>query len=324
MTDINNNIVELLLQHKSIKEIACLLCLSEKQVYMRIKQIIGYGYNFKPEYISNSDIHYIINKKYNEEKSNSIKINMLNDKEFRCIIISDTHIGNIGYDMDLIKWIYEYAAKNDIHIIFNCGDFIDGVHSTNRRVLTDLESQINTLIKKHPYDKNINVFTILGNHDLHSLAFDGIDIMKIISKYRYDIIPIGYGKGVVNLKKDSILLQHELSVDKNPQIETDSKLIISGHGHMMKTKIFGDGMILCAPSLSSATCDKKIKVIPGFIDLRINFYQDKFDFIEAKHLVINPSIYEISESRCKMSEVYYGREIDKTFEKKKLTRKQNN
>ena len=317
MTDINKKIVELLLQHKSIKEIACLLSLSEKQVYMRINQIIGYGYNFKPEYISNSDIHYIINKKYYEEKNNTVKINMLNDKEFRCIIISDIHIGNIGYDMDLLKSVYEYAAKNGIHIIFNCGDFIDGVHSTNKRILTDLESQIYTLIKKHPYDKNINVFTVLGNHDLHSLFFDGIDIMKIISKYRYDIIPIGYGKGVVNLKKDSILFQHELSVDKNPYVDADSKLIVSGHGHMMKTKIFGDGMILCAPALSSATCDKKIKVVPGFIDLRIDFYKDKFDFIEARQFIVDPLICEVSQSRCKISEVYYDREIDKSFEKKK-------
>ena len=321
MTEINKHIIELLMQHKSIKEISYLLNLSEKQVYVRIKQIIDYGYNFKPEYICNSDIHYIINKKYYEEKSNSIKINMLNDKEFRCIIISDTHIGNIGYDMDLLKRIYEYASNNNIHIIFNCGDVIDGVHSTNKRILNDLESQIYTLIKKHPYDKDINVFMILGNHDLHSLYFDGIDIMKIISKYRYDLIPIGYGKGIVNLKKDSILFQHELSVDKNPQIITDSKLIVSGHGHMMKSKIFGDGMILCAPALSSATCDKKIKVIPGFIDLRIDFYKDKFDFIEARHFIVDPFLCEVSQSRCKISEVYYGREINETFEKKKTYKK---
>ena len=77
MTEINNKIIELLMQHKSIKEISCLLNLTEKQVYMRINHIINCGYNFKPEYLSNSDIHYIINKKYYEEKSNSVKINML-------------------------------------------------------------------------------------------------------------------------------------------------------------------------------------------------------------------------------------------------------
>ena len=304
MTELNKLALELLKQHKSIKEISCLLNITEKQVYTRIKQIIGYGYNLKPEYICNSDIHYIIDRKYNNKNNNSIRINMLNDSEFRCIIISDTHIGNIGYDMDLLKIVYEYAAKNNIHIIFNCGDVIDGVHSTSPRILTSLESQINTLIKKHPYDKDINVFMVLGNHDLHSLFFDGIDILKIISKYRYDIVPIGYGKGIVNLKKDSILFQHELSIDKNPDITTNSKLIISGHGHMMKTKIFDDGMLLCAPALSRATSDKKMLVIPGFIDLRIEFNKDKFDYMEAKHFVINPNVYEISESRCKIGSVY--------------------
>jgi len=321
MTDINNNIIELLLQHKSIKEIACMLNLTEKQVYFRIKQIIDYGYNFKPKYISNSDIHYIINKNYYEEKNNSVKINMLNDKEFRCIIISDTHIGNIGYDMNFLKRVYEYAAKNDIHIIFNCGDVIDGTYSTNKRILADFESQVTALIKKHPYDKNINEFIVLGNHDLHSLCFDGLDILKIISKYRYDLIPIGYGKGVVNLKKDSILLKHELSVAKNPDIKTDSKLIISGHGHMMKTKTFGDGMIICAPSLSRTTPDRTQKVIPGFIDLRIEFYKEKFDYIEARHFIVDPIVCEVSQSRCKIGEVYYGIEKNESFAKRKRLKK---
>lgn len=317
MTDINNNVIELLLQHKSIKEIACMLNLSEKQVYVRIKQIIDYGYNFKPEYISNSDIHYIINKHYCEENNNSVKINMLNDKEFRCIIISDTHIGNIGYDIDLLKRVYEYAKKNNVHIIFNCGDVVDGIHSSNRRLLTDFESQVDTLIKKHPYDKDINVFMVLGNHDLHSLFFDGLNLLKIISKYRYDLIPLGYGKGVVNLKKDSILLKHELSVDKNPEIKTNSKLIISGHGHMMKTKMFGDEIVICAPSLSKASPDITQKVIPGFIDLRIEFYKEKFDYIEARHFIVDPLVCEVSQSRCKIGEVYHKIEKEEVFVKKK-------
>lgn len=319
MTDTNNKILDLLRQHISIREIGCLLNLTEKQVYTRIKQIINCGYNLKPEYLCNSDIYYIIDRKYNNHNNNSVKINMLKDNIFRCIIISDTHIGNIGYDMELFKKVYEYAAKNDIHVIFNCGDVIDGIHSSNPRILKDLESQVSTLINKHPYDKNINEFIVLGNHDLHSLFFDGIDIVKIISKYRYDLIPIGYGKGIVNLKKDSILLEHELSVDKNPDIKSDSKLIISGHGHMMKTKIFKNCMVLCAPSLSSATSDKNKMVIPGFIDLKIDFYKDKFDFIEAHHFIINPKVCEISQSRCKIGEVY--NDMEEHYGKRKVYKK---
>lgn len=304
ITKMNAEIVNLLCQHKSIKEISCLLNITEKQVYTRIKQIINYGYNLKPEYLSNSDIYYTLDNRYNVKKDNSVRINLLDNYQFRCIVISDTHIGNEKFEFDYLKRVYDYAARNGHHIILNCGDVIEGTHTSDKKKLKDIESQVNALVKRHPYDKNINVFTILGNHDIHSLHFDGLDISKIITNSRYDIIPIGYGKGVVNIAKDSLLLKHELSVTKNPEIEDNSKLTIVGHGHMMKTKIYKDAMYLCAPTLSKVSPDKTKTVLPGFIDLRIEIEKGKFDYIEARHFILNPRECEISQSRCKIKELY--------------------
>ena len=70
----------------------------------------------------------------------------------------------------------------------------------------NLYSQIEYFIKKYPYDKSINNFMIFGNHDYHSLHFDGFDISKTIKNSRYDIIPIGFGQGNVNVKNDNIIL----------------------------------------------------------------------------------------------------------------------
>ena len=44
MTDINKKVIELIGQNRSIKEIANILNISERQLYVRIKQIIKYGY----------------------------------------------------------------------------------------------------------------------------------------------------------------------------------------------------------------------------------------------------------------------------------------
>lgn len=304
MTDINKNIIELIGRNKSIKEISSILGISEKQFFVRLKQIINYGYQIIPSYSYNSDIYYkLVKDNYTEEK-NVVKLKMPNSiKEFRCIVISDNHIGNVDSDINLLNYVYEYATKNNINIILNCGDLIEGVHSTYKRNLNDIYDQIETIIKKYPYDKNINNFVIFGNHDYHSLHYDGLDIGKRIKNARYDIIPIGFGKGIVKLKEDSLLLEHELSVVENPNLGDDIKLVISGHGHMMKTKPY-DRFYLCAPTLSYVYPDKNKDILPGFIDLEICFEKDKIDFVEAKHLVITPKIYEVSHSKCRIKKLF--------------------
>lgn len=304
MTDINNKIIQMIKENRSIKDIGSILNLSEKQVYLRIKQIINYGYQIKPIYSYNSDINYEIVKDFYNKEDNSIDIKMENtDKEFRCIVISDTHIGNVDSDIDLLKRIYEYASKNDINIILNCGDIIEGVYSTDRKSLNNIEAQIETIIKKHPYDKNINNFMIFGNHDYHSIHYDGLDISKTISNARYDIVPIGYGKGLVNIKEDRLLLSHELSVVDNPKIDYDHNIVLCGHGHMMKTKLY-DKLYICIPTLSNVFPDKTKDVIPGFVDLKIEFGKNRFEFVEAKHMIITPKIYEIGQSKCRVKSIF--------------------
>lgn len=301
MTDIDKLIINLIENNKGIKEISNILNMSEKKLYFRIKQIINYGYQLKPSYNYNSDIYYkIMNEEY-EDINNEVSIKISNsNEEFRCIVISDTHIGNIDSDIDLLKKVYDYASKEGINIILNCGDLIEGVHSTSKKNINSLEDQMDFFVKKHPYDKNIRVFTILGNHDYHSLYYDGISILKVIKNLRYDIIPIGYGKGFVNIKKDYLMLEHELSIVENPEISRDTKISLVGHGHMMKTKLY-DKLYLCIPSLSNVSPDKTKEIIPGFVDLNISFNHNKFDYIEAKHVIIAKKLYEASISRCRLN-----------------------
>ena len=60
MTEINNKIIKMIEENKSLKEISILLGLSEKQVYVRIRQIINYGYQVISRYSYNADIYYKI------------------------------------------------------------------------------------------------------------------------------------------------------------------------------------------------------------------------------------------------------------------------
>lgn len=303
MTDINKSIIELIEQNKSIKEISSILGISEKQFFVRLKQIINYGYQIVPSYSYDSSIHYKIVRDNYIKENNTIKIEMPSSiKKFRCIVISDTHIGNFDSDINLFKRVYEYASKNNINTILNCGDILEGVHTSDSKKIKNIYSQVETFIKKYPYDKNINNFIIFGNHDYHSLHYDGLDISKRIENSRYDIIPIGYGKGIVKLKEDRLLLEHKLSVVEDQDIGSDCKLCLVGHGHMMKSKFY-DKLFICIPTLSYVSPDKTKEVIPGFVDMTIHFQKGFFEFLEINHLIITPKICKISETRCRMKQL---------------------
>lgn len=303
MTDINLKVLQLINQKKSLKEIASILNMTEKQLIIRIKQLINYGYNIDTTYHYNSDIYY-----------NIIKDNMLNNKKFgiempdsvntfKCLVISDLHIGSQSADIKLVDKVYEYAVKNGINIIINCGDIIEGDYTTYKKVIPDFHGQMEYFLDKYPYDKNVINIMLLGNHDRHSLTNNGFDMARCIGNSRYDMIPIGYGNGSIRIKNDKILLYHKLYKDFKPKIEPGNKLLLSGHGHMMKTKV-RDILWIGAPALSYKSNDNTKSILPGFIEMDISLEHDKFEYIEAKHLVIAPQIIEMSETRCRVKNLF--------------------
>lgn len=301
MTELNLKILDLINENKSLKEMSSILGLSEKQLYIRIRQIINYGYSLEPNYTYDSDIYYKINtRNISKISDNNITINVPTDlKQLRCIAISDLHIGNINSNIDLLKKVYDYAAKNNIHVIFNCGDLLEGMHTCDKRNINSIYDQIEYVIQKYPYDESINNYLIFGNHDYHAFYHNGLDVSKKIENSRHDIVSLGFGQGIVNIKKEKILLQHELCAVDLPKIEDDVKLALVGHGHMMKTKVY-DTLLLCLPSLSYVCPDKTKENIPSFVDIELHFTRDNFEFIRAKQMLVEPSIAPISESRCRM------------------------
>lgn len=303
MTDTNEKVINLINQNKNIKEIAKILNITEKQLFIRIKQLIQKGYSLEPSYSYNSDIHYTLKKEIKYSDRNRISIKMANDKNnFRCLVISDLHIGSINSDIKLINIVYDYAAKNNINIILNCGDIIEGDYTSSLKNIKDIYSQLEYFIKKYPYDKNINNFMILGNHDYHSLIQDGLDVFKAIKNSRYDIVPIGYGQASVNVKNDNIILFHKLKDGFKPIINGE-KIVLSGHSHMMKTKL-RDIFWIGIPTLSYKSNDKTKDVIPGFVDLSIDIENNRFEYAEAKHLIITPKIIQVSEVRGKVKTLF--------------------
>ena len=308
MTETNKRILELIRNDKSSKEIANELGISEKQLWIRLKQIISGGYQIQSRYYSDSSIKYSIKRNLDEEINTGTRLCVPSgSKELRVIAISDTHIGNKGSDIDLIKRVYEYAAKNDINIIFNCGDLIEGDYTTDRKSIENVEDQVSYLIKNYPYDKNILNFAIVGNHDLHSLYCSGFNVIKRINTGRQDIIPTGYVIGNINIKGDLIVLKHELESVSLPEIRNEANIVLVGHGHMMKTKLY-EKLFVCIPSLSHVSPDKTRENVPGFVDIKFSFDKKRIDYLELKHLILTPKVLEVSESRCKVKQLFRDQE----------------
>ena len=72
---------------------------------------------------------------------------------------------------------------------------------------------------------------------------------------------------------------------------------------MMKTKL-RDIFWLGIPTLSYKSNDKTKNVIPGFVDLNIAMSNNKFEFLEAKHMIINPNVIQVSETRGRVKTLF--------------------
>ena len=303
MNGLNKAIIEYIKDKKSLKEICKLLNMSEKQLYLRIKQLINYGYMIEPSYMYDSNIHFNLKKDDYIRQENKVSIIMPKDSNnFRCLVTSDLHIGSL--DSDIVGYVYEYAIKNGINNILICGDILEGDYTSSPTNIKAVDSQAEYFVKKYPYDRNINNFVILGNHDHYSLKNEGYNVAEYIKNNRYDIVPIGHGQGSVNVKNDNIILFHKLYDGFKPEFTTE-KIILSGHSHMMKTKL-RDKFWIGIPTLSNKSNDKTKEIIPGFVDLSIDMEKDIFEYAEAKHMIITetPKIIQVSEVRGKVKTLF--------------------
>ena len=137
-------IINLINKSISMKEISRYLNISEKELWIKIKQLISNGYNIDLKYHINSNINFEINRDIEEKQEQKIFIPS-DIKEVRFIAVSDLHVGDKDSDLKLADNVYNYAVKNGINTIFIGGDIIQGNY--NKPIdLTDIENQTETFI----------------------------------------------------------------------------------------------------------------------------------------------------------------------------------
>ena len=297
MTQSNNIILKMVAENKTINEMCSLTGLTRKQVYRRLLMLENYGYNIKRKYYYSGDIVYSFN---DLKESNNVRIIMPNNQEkFVAIVLSDLHIGSGLESLKALDMIYNYCAKEGITIIINSGDFIDGnskLYRQNKK-LYDLQKQIEYALKYHPFDENILNFVLFANHDIEPLRYEGIDIEKVVTNTRHDIVSLGYRIGKVNIKNDSITVFHPTPVvnQKSDPLSNGSKIVLYGHTHDLKyTSYPNKVLVISVPSLSNVHINNDVK-IPKAIKMTLNFKNEMVTSAIFEDLLVHDKIYKIGE-----------------------------
>ena len=295
MTENQKNVLNMINNEQSISRIISKLDISEKRLIKIIQSLENKGYCIKKKYNMNGEI-FFDKKSIQDGKTYDIKTNSKNN---RLLVISDTHLGSKFDRIDLLDKVYEYAIKNNIHIILHCGDFLDGIYNDNGRTKNkNIELQCKYALSKYPSDKSITNFLIFGNHDYASLKKYGIDIKTVIENNRIDIIPIDYGYGTVKICNENITMYHKLS--NNSRLKSNSKINLIGHTHKCSSDFGNNCLDIYVPSL----CDLSIHndfLGKGMLDINLRFNNNILMETDVSHLIFEPKTIVCSENSYQFS-----------------------
>ena len=276
----NQLILRMIEKQLTLNEMANFLWQSPRRIYQEINRMKNEGYFIAPNYFDDGEVKFA---QIDRATSHTIKIGLTNDDFFKALIVSDMHIGNECENLDYIYKAYDYARDNDIHIILNCGDLIDGNFSRGGQIVTDIDKQIERVLTYYPYDRTILNIICLGNHDYSSVecGFNMEDALLL----RPDLVSAGYGISLINIGKDQFVMKHGTSGLFGC---IPNKLILKGHSHKAGVKINSNNYILNIPPLSDLCFAHQEN--PGMIDMRLSLSNGYIHTGYFKHLSVKDKI----------------------------------
>lgn len=303
MSDQTVQLLQLLKEGKTCNEICSILRISNKQLFNNLTNLKNKGILVKAKYYANGiisyrNIHALADIDTVQSQRNLNIITSHQETEFKSLLISDLHFGNSLERLDLLDKAFEYCINNGIHIIFCCGDLIDGTFSQENQNIKDTYMQIEHFVKHYPFDKNILTFGVAGDHDISALWNNGQNIVEILKNYRHDIIIGGYNNTIVNIKNDKILLYH--SIMNGKMLFPDAPIILHGHPHKYGINIQEENTLqILVPSLSDIN-----QSFPTAIEMNLQFKKGYIElvclkqiFFESKNYVLNEIEYDLLKNR---------------------------
>lgn len=294
MDEDNAKIIEMIKNGKSANEMASILGISNKQLYIKLNRLKCYGINLDRFYHDNGNITYGVKSVFNNEDKDIFIVGnpmQSTNRIYRIIAVSDEHRESKYSDNRYMEIVYDYAKKNGINIIFNSGDVFEGFmpSSIYKVNYSDPIDMIDSTIKKYPFDKNIINFMIGGNHDMSFYEKFNIDIGEMINSRRHDMVFTGYGLSKVVLSKINIFMRHDLgkTYKNNTKLDIESAcgIVLSGHEHRFKIREHANSLYIKVPTLSDIMINNEM--CPCFLDITINTGNNTISLVNVKELWLN-------------------------------------
>jgi predicted MPP superfamily phosphohydrolase len=151
-------------------------------------------------------------------------------------VVSDNHMGSLYCDYALLNYAYDVFEKEGIEIVLNAGDLVDGINMFKGHSFElgyqGADKQAELVKERYPKKDGMITYFICGNHDYSFYKHGGLDIGKLISKERADLINIGHqeadikvGKGdstaTIRLSHPSGGTAYAICYDKDTEILTN-------------------------------------------------------------------------------------------------------
>ena len=136
----------------------------------------------------------------------------ITDKEFEFGVISDTHLCSRYEALNELHTYYSICKKTGVRHIVHAGDLIDGGMShagwENEIHTFGTDNQVAYTIKNYPKVEGITTYFITGSHDYSFWKRSGVDVGKLISRERPDLVYLGMIRGDVEINGIKIRLIH--------------------------------------------------------------------------------------------------------------------
>ena len=322
MSNVQEELLELLKKQATIDDLSNWFSLSQKQIYQRILKLKNKGYNILRKDFASGKVQFELTNKIIDDTNEKILYTLPNTDSLRVIVSSDTHLGNIKQNIEALNGEYDYAAKNDIHVILGCGDMLDGFFSSKFKfsIYNSYDEQFEKALKTYPFDSSIINYNVLGNHDEDYLNNNYVDIRNAILNRRYDIFPISYKNASIKIKNDEIKLFHP---SEKCNYKLDDNIVFRGHSHKAK---FVDsehanqqGTYVYVPTLSNMNND-----IPSIYDVEFFFNSvgiikeiniSTLVFINGEFIKVNEYLHKIFPRLLKEGSIIENEEAPKVLKK---------
>ena len=215
------------------------------------------------------------------------------------IVISDLHLCNKLDRIDLVYKTYEYAYNNNIHYIINLGDLIDSFmpHNKDNLKIKNIYKQIDYVIDNYPLNNDIKTYILYGNHDYYQMYKHNINVSKLISNERNDLINLGYGEAYLNIFDNYIKLSHDIPYFKNYKENIETIINLIGHYHNFKINNYDNTLFIYAPSLSNLSPNNSL-IIPSILDIKISFNNQIISKVNIKNMDLEKNIINSEFDIC--------------------------